>query len=403
MRILFVAHGPAHVPWIVPLAWASRLAGHEVRVAARPQSVARVTAAGLIAVPIGDSAAGDAFIRRTAPLTGERPKRLPATWPSGPLGWSEERRLHWSDQVLGLADSLADDMVDFARFWRPDLVVYDVGAVVGLVAAAAVGVPALAHSWCQPLGLYFLHEDEVPPTYPRLFERFGAEPRIGTDTWIDCTPPALHTPHPVPRIPMRYVPYNGPGEVPDWLREEPKRPRICVTGGITTSTVDDFGRQLLDEAAEVDADVVMAVTRPEAFDGLTLPGNVRLTGWVPLGALLPTCSGLVQHGGAGSTMTALAYGVPQLVVPDGTDTPQSLCADQVARSGTGIHLTPAERARPGALAAALGDLLTQAEYARRAGVVSEEIAAMPPAAEVVSLLEQRAAHATDSQPTSTAK
>ena len=57
MRVLFVGHGPAHVPWIIPLAWACRLAGHEVRVAVRPQCVAPVTRAGLVAVPVGDEAA----------------------------------------------------------------------------------------------------------------------------------------------------------------------------------------------------------------------------------------------------------------------------------------------------------------------------------------------------------
>ncbi|WP_405577899.1 nucleotide disphospho-sugar-binding domain-containing protein [Streptomyces sp. NBC_01190] len=391
MRVLFVAHGPAHVPWIVPLAWAGQLAGHDIRVAARPQSVPQVTAAGLVAVQIGTPEAGDAFIRRAAPASGERPARLPPDWPSGPLGWSEERRLRWSDQVLALADSLADDLVEFARYWRPDLVVYDVGSVVGLVAAAAVGVPALAHTWCQPVGLYFLHEDEVPPAYLRLFERFGAQPRIGTDTWIDCAPPALRTAHPVPRIPMRYVPYNGAGEVPRWLRREPDRRRICVTGGITTSTVDEFGAQLLREAAEIDADIVLAVARPEVFRQQKLPTNVRLTGWVPLTALLPTCHALVQHGGAGTLMTALAHGIPQLVVPEGTDTSQSLCGDQVEQCGAGVHLRAGQRTRPGALTAALDDLLGQEHYARRAGEIREEIAAMPSPAEVVTQAEALAA------------
>ncbi|WP_078868345.1 nucleotide disphospho-sugar-binding domain-containing protein [Streptomyces sp. NRRL F-5727] len=398
VRVLFVAHGPAHVPWTVPLAWAAQLAGHDVRVAARPQSVAQVLAAGLIAVPIGTAAAGDAFIRRATPDSGERPARIPPDWPSGPLGWSEERRLRWSDQVLGLADSLADDLVAFARHWRPDLVVHDVGAVVGLIAAAAVGVPAAAHNWCQPIGLYFLHEDEVPPAYVRLFERFGAQPRIGTDIWIDCTPPALRTEHPVPRIPMRYVPYNGPGELPDWLRREPARRRICVTGGITTSTIDDLGRRLLEEAEQTDAEFVLAVNRPEAFDGAKLPGNVTLTGRVPLTALLATCHALVQHGGAGSTMTALAHGVPQIVVPDGTDTPSSLYGVQIEQAGAGIHLRPEDR-HPGALTTALARLLDHDTYARRARAVRDEIAAMPSPAEVMAQLE---AHARNPRPTAPA-
>ncbi|MGW6907337.1 nucleotide disphospho-sugar-binding domain-containing protein [Streptomyces sp. NPDC054940] len=387
MRILFVAHGPAHVPWTVPLAWASQLAGHEVRVAARPQSLAQVTGAGLIAVPVGDAVAGETFARWAAPDSAERAARVPDDWPSGPLGWPEERRLSWADQVLALADALADDLVEFARFWRPDLVVHDVGAVAGLVAAAAVGVPSVAHNWCQPLGLYFLHEDEVPPAYLRIFERHGVRPRIGTDTWIDCTPPALRIPHPVPRIPMRYVPYNGSGQVPRWLMERSERPRVCVTGGVTTGAIDELGSQTLEQFAELDLDVVMTVARPDAFEDRPLPGNVRLTGWVPLTALLPVCQGLVQHGGSGTTMTALAHGVPQVVVPGGPGTPQSLWAEQIERSGAGIGLHPEERSRPGRLAAALTELLGKDSYARRAAALREEMAAMPGPAQVVRHLE----------------
>jgi UDP:flavonoid glycosyltransferase YjiC (YdhE family) len=130
------------------------------------------------------------------------------------------------------------------------------------------------------------------------------------------------------------------------------------------------------------------VARPEARDGRPLTGNVRLTGWVPLGALLASCQGLVQHGGAGSTMTALAHGVPQIVVPEGADTPQSLCADQVEESGTGIQLRAADRARPGALAEAVTELLGRDRYATRARAVRDEIAAMPPPAQVVARLAE---------------
>ncbi|WP_035847267.1 nucleotide disphospho-sugar-binding domain-containing protein [Kitasatospora azatica] len=392
MRVLFVAHGPSHAPWLVPLAWACRLAGHEVQVAARPQAVPKVTAAGLLAVPIGAAAAGEAFARRRLGGSAGRPARVPADWPVGPLDWPEERRLGWADQLLGLADSLADDLVAHARAWRPDLVVHDIGALVGPVAAAAVGVPAIGHAWGQPMGAYFLREDEVPPAYLRMFERFGLEPRIGADTWIDPCPPSLALPYPVPRLPMRYLPYNGPGEIPDWLREHPRRPRICLTGGGTSRTIDERGRQLLDEVDGLDAEIVLAVARPEAFAGQPLPANVRLTGWFPLSALLPSCAALIHHGGAGSGMTAAAYGVPQIVLPESPDSTQRVWGEQVTRAGSGISIGSADlRQRPGTLREAVTAVLGRPHYTDRARSVRAEIEAMPAPAELVRHLERRAA------------
>ncbi|MFF9007404.1 nucleotide disphospho-sugar-binding domain-containing protein [Streptomyces goshikiensis] len=388
MRVLFVAHGASHVPWAVPLAWATRLAGHEVRVAARPQSVGQVKAAGLIAVPIGGRESGDAFARWRIPATGERPRRLPADWPMGPLDWPEERRLSWGDQLIGLADELSDDLVAFARSWRPDLVVYDIGAVVGLVAAAAAGVPAVGYSWCQPVGAYFLDEEEVPPSYLRLFERFGAEPLIGQDTWIDTCPPALGRPSRVPRIPMRHIPYNGPGELPGWLAEPAERPRVCVTGGITTTNFADRGQDFLDMAAELDAEVLLAV--PGLEGTRRLPDNVRLTGWLPLGALLQDCDVLVHHGGAGSGMTGFAYGLPQVVVPDGADSTQWIWGDLVEQAGAGVNLVPGRPGPHAGLGAAITDVLTRPEYTDRARGIRREIEAMPVPGELVGYLESRA-------------
>jgi UDP:flavonoid glycosyltransferase YjiC (YdhE family) len=34
-----------------------------------------------------------------------------------------------------------------------------------------------------------------------------------------------------------------------------------------------------------------------------LPANIRVVGWIPLDDLLPTCTAIVYHGGAGTTLT----------------------------------------------------------------------------------------------------
>ena len=57
MRVLFVANPEkAHLLAMVPLAWALRTAGHEVRVAGQPAFADLITQAGLTAVPVGRDA-----------------------------------------------------------------------------------------------------------------------------------------------------------------------------------------------------------------------------------------------------------------------------------------------------------------------------------------------------------
>src|SRR4051812_23499236 len=124
MRVLFVGHGPAHVPWIIPLAWACRLAGHEVRVAVRPQCVAPVTRAGLVAVPVGDEAATAEVAARQL---GLGPGRLKAAAESVAV-LDADLSEALVEKMIAVADPLPDDLVEFARFWRPDVVVHDTAA-----------------------------------------------------------------------------------------------------------------------------------------------------------------------------------------------------------------------------------------------------------------------------------
>lgn len=219
MRVLFVGHGPAHVPWIIPLAWACRLAGHEVRVAVRPQCAAPVTRAGLVAVPVGDEAATAEVAARQL---GLGPGRLKAAAESVAV-LDADLSEALVEKMIAVADTLTDDLVDFARFWRPDIVVHDTAAAAGLVAAAAIKVPAVGHTWGVSLGVHCESEAELRPSYAKLFERFGADPVVGPSVWIDPCPPGLRPPHGVRRANMRYIPFAGPAALPDWLRAE--RPR----------------------------------------------------------------------------------------------------------------------------------------------------------------------------------
>ena len=68
------------------------------------------------------------------------------------------------------------------------------------------------------------------------------------------------------------------------------------------------------------------------------PSNVHVHQYIPQELLLPHCAAVVTHGGAGSTLGALAFGLPLLVVPQGAD--HFYNADRVVAAGAAVQLMP---------------------------------------------------------------
>lgn len=97
---------------------------------------------------------------------------------------------------------------------------------------------------------------------------------------------------------------------------------------------------------------------------------------------------MVGHGGFGTTMAALAGGVPQVVIPLFAGD-QFVNAEQVAVIGAGVRLDGGPEAvpeLPGAITKIVGDAM----YKERAGGVAAAMAALPPVASAVSVLEELA-------------
>ena len=65
-----------------------------------------------------------------------------------------------------------------------------------------------------------------------------------------------------------------------------------------------------------------------------LPPSVRVERWMPQAAVMAHASAMVGHGGSGSTLMALAAGVPLALVPLFVDGPAN--AGRVAELGAGI-------------------------------------------------------------------
>lgn len=382
MRILFTpwAWSPHYFP-MVPLAWALRNAGHEVRVASSPSLVDVITDSGLPAVSVGSDIDFIAAVREHMAVP---PGVLDAAGyealraPKGPRA---------GRMFLALAEALADDLVDFARAWGPDLVVHTPSAFIGPVVAAACGVPNVRHLKVPDIAAGT--GDTMRELLAPLCHRFGVEhiDPLGVLT-IDPIPEAMRQPVTYARQPMRYIPYNGSGTVPDWLLEPPKQRRVCVTWGTTLGQLNPalmLGGRMVEAAAALDVEVVAAM--PAETHHLVDPDlpNLRLVAGLPLNLLLPTCDAIIHQGGAGTTMTSVVSGAPQLIVPQMPE--QVFNARRVVAGGGGVAVMP-EDADVGTVRDTLARLLDEPAHRRSAADLAASANAMPIPPEVVDVLER---------------
>ncbi|SUG85862.1 Glycosyltransferase IroB [Salmonella enterica subsp. enterica] len=90
----------------------------------------------------------------------------------------------------------------------------------------------------------------------------------------------------------------------------------------------------MDSAGEVDAEIILHLPANARSDLRSLPLNVRLVDWLPMGVFLNGATVLSTIGGAGNTLTALHAGIPQIVFGQGADRPIQCRA--VVERGCGI-------------------------------------------------------------------
>ncbi|HEY1619121.1 MAG TPA: nucleotide disphospho-sugar-binding domain-containing protein [Streptosporangiaceae bacterium] len=388
MRALFVTWAVAsHFHPMVPLGWALRAAGHDVLVASHPAFAPAITRTGLPALPTGPDIDVDAAIRAEHEIGRWWERRTPAEISRadrGLVGLQAPRRS---------AEVMAGDLAGFARSWRPDLVIFEPTAFAGPLVARVLGVPAVRHLWNTDFtaGLSFL-EDRL---LGELAGRFGL-PGIGIlgDLTLDPCPPGMPNTGEMPRQPIRYVPYNGTAVLPGWLRAPPARRRVCVTWGTSLSSYGGPGRiahvpRVVRGLAGTDTDIVVAVLESHRAMFDRMPANVISIGPVPLHLLLPSCDAVIHQGGAGALMTALACGVPQLIVPTMPD--QIFDAEQVQAAGAGRYLAGGEAVTQDEVAREMRLLLGDPGYRDAARRLQAEALAMPSPADVVAVLERLAA------------
>lgn len=402
MKVLFaVSDWPGHYAPMVPLGWALQAAGHEVRVLCTPAQAGPLAEAGLVPVPL---LGGLDMVTQTRLMyvwqaqAGNRP------YPGLPLHPDTGEELTSLDafdfgawmkrnkrEIATAVTANFDAALDLARRLRPDLVVHDPLSLEGLLAAKVGKVPAVLHAW-GPVGPAEPDPELrlLPPDPAGFFPRHGVG-ELGPhliDHVIDPCPGSLRLPVSAGRLPVRYLPYNGPGAMPTWVLEPPARPRVCVIWGSSLTRM--FGPRsfavprILEALGTLDAEVVLTGTPDDIAAVGELPDNTRAFERFPLQFLLPTCSAVVHHGGAGCTMTSLAAGVPQLALTYAAE--QQANGERIAAAGAGLRIR-GDLAGHEAVRAAVRRLLDEPAFTGAALRLRSENEARPSPAALVRTLE----------------
>ncbi|HEV8555106.1 MAG TPA: glycosyltransferase [Actinophytocola sp.] len=380
---------------LVPLAWAFRVTGHDVRLVGKPHLGPALTDTALPVVTLGRPPDPKAMagLRGSSFYDDDRP--WPKDWPAHPDAlepWQRDVVYELRRYTLAVAAGMADDLVAFARQWRPDLILYEPLAL-SVTAAPDVCCVLTAHGTQDVWRMDHDLDGNPLPEYVELLARFGAEPPTGLPHYVDTMPPSMYIGGERPCATMRWVVFNGKGVAPDSLPEPRRRPRVCVSWGMSTpralgaSAVDPY-RDAIAAALKFGAEVLVHAPTEQLANLGAPPDGVRYLAETPLNLILPHCDLHVHHGGQGSAMTAAALGIPQLVIT--RDPMLAEQADRTVTLGAGIHFRYRELAADGdrtnKVHNAIDELLSTDEYLESATDLRQDIERQPAPADLVATL-----------------
>jgi UDP:flavonoid glycosyltransferase YjiC (YdhE family) len=274
-----------------------------------------------------------------------------------------------------------------------DLIVHPPVDLSGPLVAAELGLPTACYGFGQPFDpqVVAAMAERIRPAWESAHlqpDPFGG---IYRGRYLDSRPPSLRAGEEVPAtggtLAIRpEIPGDPTATLPPWAATLGERPAVYVSLGTAPlfNQPDKFA-PLLAGLAELDLDVVVTVSNlndPAAIGNSRT--SVHVEQWLPLAALLPRCAAVLCHAGTGTTLAALAAGLPLVLVPQGADQFDNARASE--RAGAARVLMPDQvtaQAVRDAMAAILDNGSTERTGALR---LADEIAAMPPAAHVAQAL-----------------
>ena len=264
------------------------------------------------------------------------------------------------------------------------------------------GLPLMGTGWSPGRGVLRRARDTLAPrtaswllnrTLPRLntvVASYGQPPLHDIFELFDrCTKVLVMTSPSfdfvAPRLPAN-VRYVGPQlDDPAWAAAEwhPQGPDPIVL--VATSSIFQHQVGLLQRIAQALGQLPVRglMTTGNAVDPneIEAPPNVDIVQAAPHSRILPEASVVITHAGHGTTIKALAAGVPLVCIPMGRDQKDNTV--RALQHGAGVRLSV--KSTPDKIAAAVADLLDDPHYAAAARhfahILAQEAATMPSAAD----------------------
>lgn len=360
-----------HLFPLLPLAHAFAAQGDEVTVASGPDLAEAVTSGGLRfrAVGPGFDAWFGALCARTRGMPGD------GLDPSRVLGYFVPRLFGEVGTAI-----VIDDLLELCKELEPALLVFDPLVFAAPLVAEVTGVRAVHHAigpLMQP-DVLDLVADAVSP----IWREFGVSipPAAGVyagttlaicPSSLDLAAVELQGIQPLRPVPL---PLAEPPALPVSFPDS-DQPLVYVTLGTFSNNDLDLFRLVIEALENEPVNVLATIGRDgDPLDLAPVPANAHVERFIPQADLLPYCTAVVHHAGAGTAFGVLAHGLPAVALPQSAD--NFTIANRLAAAGVAQTLMPGE-VSGAAIRSGLRTVLEDLTYRERARQVADEITSMP--------------------------
>ena len=381
MRALLTCRPLAgHYRPMLPLARALAEAGHDVAFASGEPVTGDAEAEGFPAFRVG-------LALDTMEQLARRVRGLAASLP--PL---QVRPFVFTELFVRVElEPRANDLFRVVEQWSPHLVVHDVAEYAAPLVATVAGIPYVEHSYGPAIQSDVIRAAGSAAAPFWTSQGLAPHPLGGLYRYLylDVCPPSLQVPEAATgavqgiRTVETQLPESSRLAWLDALRD---LPIVYITLGTVYNQNLGVFKALLDGLRGEALNVVVTVGKQNDPADLGLqPSNIHVHQYIPQELLLPHCAAVVTHGGAGSTLGALAFGLPLLIVPQGAD--HFYNAERVVAAGAGVQLMP-DRLTADSARDAVRLLLDDDTFQGVAHRIKNELDAMPDPEQAVETLEQ---------------
>ena len=180
----------------------------------------------------------------------------------------------------------------------------------------------------------------------------------------------------------------------EWTAPPGDEPLVLVALSSDYQAQEAVLQRIVDALGTLPVRALVTTGRGVEPEVVRAPANVHVVRSAPHGEVMRECALVVTHCGHGTTLKALAAGLPLVCVPMGRD--QGDVAARVVHAGAGRRLKPS--AKPAVIAEAVTDVLNRPAYRERARRIAAAIARETETDQVVAEIESLVGYGARTEP-----